>query len=392
MRVAVWLEASHRLVLGILRGLPPPPVSDAEADKALRQTLHYIERSERLGGGSSAAFQLGLGIGGQLGVGWADAYPETTGYLVPTLYDAADRLHDARWETLATRWTDWLKTVQNPEGWFSAGVVSREAVPAVFNTAQALQGLVTSYLKTGDADTRQAATQASTWLVANQEANGRWRSHAYRRGYSPAYYSRVAFPLAQAGRALDDPSALVAARRSLDDIVDREREGAWIADVGFTPGRSAFLHTIAYTVEGLIEGGILSGHQAAVHLGRRAATKLLVRFEVDRHLGGAYGPSWAPTSWYRCITGEAQMACIWLRDSRREKDLRSLNAALKVIDRVLQARWRLPGFGGAIPGSKPFLGRYVPLRFPNWAAKFTADGLLERSRTLAWWDARCESL
>ena len=35
-----------------------------------------------------------------------------------------------------------------------------------------------------------------------------------------------------------------------------------------------------------------------------------------------------------------------------------------------------PDISGAIAGSQPIRGNYMPYYFPNWAAKFYLDGLL----------------
>jgi hypothetical protein len=39
-----------------------------------------------------------------------------------------------------------------------------------------------------------------------------------------------------------------------------------------------------------------------------------------------------------------------------------------------------PDIRGAIKGSQPIWGRYAPLSFPNWPAKFFVDAMLLCSR------------
>jgi hypothetical protein len=36
-----------------------------------------------------------------------------------------------------------------------------------------------------------------------------------------------------------------------------------------------------------------------------------------------------------------------------------------------------PHIRGGIAGSEPLQGRYHPYQYPNWAAKFTADALMQ---------------
>ena len=50
--------------------------------------------------------------------GWASSYPETSGYIVPTLIDYADRTNDQELLERAKRMLDWLVSIQFPEGGF----------------------------------------------------------------------------------------------------------------------------------------------------------------------------------------------------------------------------------------------------------------------------------
>src|SRR5262245_51332519 len=62
----------------------------------------------------------------------ARAYPEVTGYLVPTLLEYGER-------DLATRLVHWLLSVQAPEGFFTD---PDAGMPYVFDTGQGLRGLL----------------------------------------------------------------------------------------------------------------------------------------------------------------------------------------------------------------------------------------------------------
>ncbi|HLQ22094.1 MAG TPA: hypothetical protein VK132_02750, partial [Gemmatimonadales bacterium] len=70
--------------------------------------------------------------------GWQPAYPETTGYVIPTMYDAARRLDRPDLRERAVRMADWELQVQLPSGAVQSGVIGEQRVPtpAVFNTGQ----------------------------------------------------------------------------------------------------------------------------------------------------------------------------------------------------------------------------------------------------------------
>jgi folate-dependent phosphoribosylglycinamide formyltransferase PurN len=85
------------------------------------------------------------------------------------------------------------------------------------------------------------------------------------------------------------------------------------------------------------------------------------------------------------LTGNAQMALLWLRLYRLGGDGRFLNAALKALDLVMQAQpvfSSSPDIRGGIPGSYPVWGDYIYLGLPNWAAKFFVDALMEKKSVL----------
>ena len=58
-------------------------------------------------------------------------------------------------------------------------------------------------------------------------------------------------------------------------------------------------------------------------------------------------------------------------------EFRSLAAdALRYVQSCQDLDAPEPGLRGGIKGSQPIWGRYAPLSYPNWAAKFFVDALL----------------
>src|SRR3954470_16169285 len=73
--------------------------------------------------------------------GWAASYPETTGYIVPTLIEQARLRNDSDLRERARRMLDWLVSIQFPDGGFQGGMVGQTPrVPVTFNTGQILLG------------------------------------------------------------------------------------------------------------------------------------------------------------------------------------------------------------------------------------------------------------
>jgi hypothetical protein len=78
----------------------------------------------------------------------------------------------------------------------------------------------------------------------------------------------------------------------------------------------------------------------------------------------------------------------------RAPDPRMVGAAARLVDRVCRSqrlRHPLRGLRGAVAGSSPPWGRYMTLRWPNWAAKFHADALQKLAARLERGAGRCTS-
>jgi hypothetical protein len=108
----------------------------------------------------------------------------------------------------------------------------------------------------------------------------------------------------------------------------------------------------------------------------------LRKFETSKYLCGAYEPDFKGGQRFTCLTGNAQMSCVWLRLFEVNGDLRYLNAALKMnemLKQLIPARGR-HGIAGGVSGSYPVWGPYQPFRYISWGCKFFADALLLEQR------------
>jgi hypothetical protein len=159
-----------------------------------------------------------------------------------------------------------------------------------------------------------------------------------------------------------------------------------IAGWGFSPDRPAFTHTIAYTLRGFLESARLLEDWPTYGEVTIAALRVLsdaARSNSGR-LPGAFHDDWRPVSWYSCLTGNAQTAIclILLYEKTAEDDL--LDAARSLVDHVCSEQHQglqrfIPATRGAVAGSSPIFGRYMSMRYPNWAAKYHCDALMRLS-------------
>lgn len=347
----------------------------------LREAIAWLERAQDAGqGGIARGFSLALvpGLGRR---GWQAAYPETTGYIIPTLYAAA-WIQDRPFLSMrATRAARWELKIQQPSGAIPAGMVGQGTAPAVFNTGQVIFGWLCALNEIGDDAFGIAAARAATWLEQQLDPDGVWR-----RGHSPfarvgatLYNSRTAWALLAAGTHLHEPHLLASGARALRPVLAAQQSNGWLPDCCLNDPTRPLTHTLAYAVQGLLEGGVILGDQRMIDAATRLASPLAQAIRADGFLAGRFDSRWRPAASWSCLTGTAQMASVWLRlaEIRNEPSWRSpAEAALHFLKRSQNRSSEDPGLRGGIKGSHPCTGEYGRLQTLSWAAKFFIDALL----------------
>jgi hypothetical protein len=359
--------------------------STTSSRDALGLLIQWILDAQRADGGIAAYYSLLKG--------YLASYPEVTGYIVPTLYDFAHLAEDATARLAAERATCWLLSLQTEVGAFPGGLHGSNTAPSVFNTGQVLQGLVRAWSETGHSDIRDAAVAAGDWLVSIQQADGAWSGPATYQAATHTYYSMVSWALAELSEHEPNDRYGLAAEKNLDWVLSHFQENGWIEGINLQ-GHPNYLHFVAYVLQGVLECAILRRRSDAVKLVARSAWQLLRKFETTKQLPGAFGTDFKNGQDFMCLTGNAQMSCVWLRLFEQTQDLRYLNAALKmnVLLKQLLPRRGPRGVAGGVSGSYPLWGRYQPLRYISWGCKFFADALMLEARlTRSFEAAACAS-
>jgi hypothetical protein len=339
----------------------------------LNSVVRWIVDAQRPDGGIPAYYSLLTGF--------SESYPEVTGYIVPTLYDFAKESRDADALASAERATGWLLSLQMPTGAFPGGLHGHDNHPSIFNTGQILQGLVRAYAETSQPEIRQSSLAAGDWLINVQQPDGCWSGPGAYQDASHTYYSMVAWSLAELSGRTGERQYAVAAEKNLDWVLSHFRASGWVDGINLK-GHPTYLHFIAYVLQGALECAILQRRADAIDAAANSAWILLRKFETNKSLAGAYDSDFSNGRTFACLTGNAQMSCVWLRLFEITGDLRYLNAALKINEMLKQAiPARGPkGIAGGVAGSYPLWGLYQPFRYISWGCKFFADALLLESR------------
>jgi len=161
----------------------------------VKKTLHWLQRS--------IAVHAGRGSAGyyHLWRGWSAAYPETTGYLIETLWDYYRLTSDESLRRDALSCTDWLCDIQQADGAWPGGIGGNLA-PRLFDTGMILFGMTRSALETGDPRYAESARRAVAWLIQEFAKAPALRNSDYVSGYDPAYNARALWAMLYAEKYL----------------------------------------------------------------------------------------------------------------------------------------------------------------------------------------------
>ncbi len=315
---------------------------------------------------------------------WLASYPETTGYIIPTLYDYAKHFDAPKYRDAAYRMALWEVKEQLADGGVRAGTMDAEVLaPTIFNTGQVLFGLARAAIETGDEAIRAALERAADWLVAAQDADGCWRRFPspFTTTKHATYNTRCGFGLIRAFEVVPKQAYLDAADRNIKWALGTSQPNGWLPGNCLTHSAddSALTHTIAYSIRGILEVGARIGQSRYVDHALRMSKEVAKRQNDDGSLSAYLDPKWSPKSNWTCVTGNAQMAINWQRLAWETGDdtlLQHAIAANRFNMSIQQLEARNPGVRGALPGSFPIDGHYMKYRYPNWAAKFFMDALM----------------
>ena len=311
---------------------------------------------------------------------WANSYPETTGYIIPTLYSYALLTGRDDIRKRARRMADWECEIQTDCGGVLAGALGDSDQPTIFNTGQVLFGWVRAFEEEQSECYREAAVKAANWLCDVQDEDGCWR-----RFGSPmtnkvvnTYNTRTAWGLLRVYQITGERRFLDAAVKNVEWALLQRHNNGWLPQNCLQDDTQPFVHTIAYAMRGIMEIGVYAERDDCIEQAVKMGDALLAALPQNGFLPGRFDGDWRPTVKWSCLTGDAQIAINWSRLYQLTGEDKYREAVRRILH-FLKSTQKLTGDVaecGGIKGSHPINGGYHPWQYPNWAAKFFADALM----------------
>ncbi len=356
------------------------PGEDPGIESVVSEAIGWLGRAQdnnRLGDGGVARDYSLLN-------GWNASYPETTGYIVPTMIACAKAFEDETLLVRARRMLDWLVEIQLPDGGFQGGLIdSTPVVPVTFNTGQILIGLAAGAAEFGDVY-RSAMERAADSLVKTQDPDGCWRSQPtpFAKPGEKAYETHVAWGLIEAQRVSTGKGYALAALANMRWALTHQKPNGWFDKCCLVDPTQPLTHTLGYVLRGLVEGYLFSQEQFLLDASLKTADGLLQAIRLqDGYLPGRLTRDWQAAVPWSCLTGAVQIAHCWLLLYNITGN-RQYREAAYAANRYVRRTVRVDGpeeTRGAVKGSFPVDGAYGRFEYLNWACKFFIDAnMLEK--------------
>jgi hypothetical protein len=348
------------------------PATDPGADAVIDACLDWLARAQDC----SASHDGGVARDYSLVTGWATSYPETTGYIVPTLLTAAEARGRSDLRDRAHRMLVWLASIQFGNGGIQGGKIDASVrVPVTFNTGQVLLGFCAGARVF--IEFARPMHAAARFLRDSLDADGCWRKFPtpFAAGGEKAYETHVSWGLFEAARLAPGEGYGEAGFRQVDWALGRQADNGWVADCCLNKPSEPLTHTLGYYLRGLVEAHRLSGEQRYLAAARRLADGLMGAQRADGSLAGRQRADWSAAVDWVCLTGVSQIAESWLYLFEVTADpcyLAAARAGNAFVRRTVRVAGP-PDIRGGVKGSFPVDGGYGKFEYLNWAAKFTID-------------------
>lgn len=310
--------------------------------------------------------------------GWARSYPETSGYIVPTLIREARIGADPDLEDRARRMLDWLVSIQFPDGGFQGGTIGAEPrVPVTFNTGQILLGLAAGAAELDRSRYIGPMQRAATWLAQSLDGDGCWRRHPtpFATKGEKAYETHVSWGLFEADRVAPGEGFGEAGLRQVRWAIGCQRPNGWFEKCCLSDPQRPLTHTLGYVLRGIVEAYRFAPSAELLAAATRTADGLLSALAPDGRLPGRLDGNWQPAAPWVCLTGTVQIAHSWLLLSEITGNAAYRDAAC-LANRFVRRTIIIEGPAerrGAVKGSFPVDGGYGRYEYLNWACKFMID-------------------
>jgi MoaA/NifB/PqqE/SkfB family radical SAM enzyme/predicted SAM-dependent methyltransferase len=326
---------------------------------------------------------------------WNVAYPETTGYIIPTFLQYYKITGNEKYKNYAIAMGDWEKSIQWPNGGIGEPVGVYGLKPRIFNTSQVMLGFLSLFEEIENEDYLNAAEKAAIWIVNNNEDDGNWTKNTYRGPRS--YHIRTAWALLELYKFNKDELVYSTALKNINYTLKLAEENGFFRNTSLDDIARPWTHLIGYTLVGLLEIYRLLENDFLKHeiinLLTKSAVNISEYYNTNREsqgypcFPGTFDKHWQSADDWSCVTGNAQLEFFLRKMGNTINNPNFVECADKVLVDLKSTHMINPNFKntelfGSLTGSYPVEGKYCSFNLPNWGVKFFADSLIQKMKNI----------
>lgn len=306
--------------------------------------------------------------------GWQKSYPETTGYIIPSLIEWGEVSQDLRYKNSALKALEYLNKTQEEDGSFC----DLNGKKQVFDAGQILIGHNCAKEKKLEGYDEKRHHLLCKWLIAQQNSEGAFIGNTFR-GLAHSYYSRVGAALLHAGTLLNNEVYKDAGLKNIYWTIAQQQGNGFFLHSSFEGmHHPALSHTLVYTLEGLWDAYLLT-LDAKIYSSFVKGFDALwaTALKTQGVLFAKYDSTFNCTDNSICTTGLSQWIAVCIRYAVHTKKNEYLEFVPQLLKKLKQNQlFGSKNFYGGLPGSIPMTGKYMKLSIPNWGQKFYLDAVI----------------
>lgn len=329
--------------------------------------------------------------------GWQPSYPETTGYIIPTLLNASAYLKNDYLKNQALAMADWELNIRLDDGSTQGGNLKEKPKGVIFDTGQALRGFISAWEVSQNHKYKEAAKNSADWILDKEkDKKGIWieNNASTVNPFLTTYNIYALAPVAEFGSKIDNSEYKEVAKRAAEHTLLMQEKNGWFKDCDFKNQHTPLLHTIAYTVDGLFDIGAFLDEEKYVEASLKSLDPILRSMDENGEIAGRLDKDWKKASDWACLTGMAQIGVTAMKAYKKTGNQFYLSSASKITD-YLKSKQNVSDAKlapiGSVWGSYPIDGEYGHYQALNWAVKYFTDLLIEIIQTNIYGNVRKEN-
>ena len=315
------------------------------------------------------------------------SFPETTGYIIPTLLEYSKLKNIDSIYEISLEMGEWIVDITRDDGGLGEAYGFYRPYPRIFTTAQAIMGLLSLYQKNKDKKFIKCAIKMGEFLIKNLNSDGSWNAEYTFLKTTTTYKSRVSWILMLLYETTYEEKFKQASIRSLEYIIQLKTNLYWPVSCTFEQNNNALTHLLGYHLVAIVNFAYyekLSNNKLSEELKDHCNffyNKLNDLLFIENELKAQINNKFQNTSSYTCLTGNAQImyfAILFEKYNKLSDNLLSQKLYNTIYNK--QIKNNLDIINGAISGSYPIDGDYMSYMLPSWANKFFIDSLLLKNK------------